>query len=94
MKAFLFKEDGSHENVQPENQEEGFTLQRLQKFVKGPIEVIPVDPCGVCGNDSTMIMIVNEEGRLHGLRPNYMASGVAKMSIVGSALYCPSGWVK
>jgi hypothetical protein len=94
MEAYVFNSDGTHEKIKPEKDEDGFSLQRLQKFVGGYIEVIKVGPCGVCENDTTMVMIVNEEGRLHNLHKNYVASGIAKMDIVGTAIYCPGEWLK
>ena len=54
MKAYLYKEDGSREAVEPAKLEEGFTLRRLRGFVKGPIDIIPVNVCGDCGSSKTL----------------------------------------
>lgn len=46
-----------------------FTLEELQKIVGGYIEVVRLD--------DGAIMIINEEGKLHGLPPNERATRIA-----------------
>lgn len=55
------------------------TLEALQAAVNGYIEVVTLVP-------DYAAMIVNEEGRLHQMKPNIMASIVAGQKIVGPAL--------
>jgi len=93
MKAYLYKEDGSREAVEPAKPEEGFTLRRLRGFVKGPIEFVPVNPYGGDDTSEPMILVVNEEGRLRDMAANPMASQLTHIHIQGNALYCPAEWV-
>ena len=53
------------------------SLANLQALVDGPIEVIAID--------DGILMIVNEEGKLRGLAPNFM---YGKDMIVGTAFFC------
>ena len=94
MRAYLFKADGDSEDIRPEDEVGGFELSRIQEIVGGYVELISVDPCGVCGSNSKMVMLVNEEGKLKELPKNYMASAVANMDIVGNSVYCPRAWFK
>ena len=55
------------------------TLEALQAAVNGYIEAVTLVP-------DQAVMIVNEEGRLHQMKPNIMASIVAGQKIVGPAL--------
>lgn len=75
------------EEVKPENGTD-FKLKELQEFVGGYIEVVPL------GNGK--IMVVNEEGRLLNLPPNWAVTTRYGLSdlIVGNALVCEDGEVK
>ena len=55
-----------------------FTLQELQDFVGGYIELVPLG--------EGKVMVVNEEGRLKRLHPNHEASEIAGQDIVGNVL--------
>lgn len=55
------------------------TLEALQAVVDGHIETIGIVP-------GEAVMIVNEEGRLHQLPPNIIASAIAGIKIVGPAI--------
>lgn len=63
--------------VKPKNGKR-FSLEELQSFVGGNIEIIAC-PHG-------QIMIVNEEGRLKELPVNRVASKVAQREVVGDVL--------
>lgn len=63
--ANLLKADGSNRPLSPATPPY-FTLEELQAAVGGYIEIIPID--------RTTLLIVNEEGRLHGLPRNSQAS--------------------
>lgn len=70
-KQFLvIQPDNTHTEFTSEGSE--FLLTELQKAVDGYIEVVtlPIDPAG-------HVLIVNEEGRLKGLKPNPIASWLA-----------------
>lgn len=54
------------------------TLEKLQELVEGYIELIPAN------DDKTILMIVNEEGRLKGLEPNIW---IDKTCIVGNVVF-------
>lgn len=90
--AMILKTDGSVQKVQPANGSD-FTLEELQGFVDGLIEIIDI------GSD--MIMVVNEEGK-GVLELNSMATVIAKARsailphdyIAGNALMCPSDMVQ
>lgn len=90
--ALILKTDGSVQKVQPANGSD-FTLEELQGFVEGLIEIIDI------GSD--MIMVVNEEGK-GVLELNKKATVIAKARsailphdyIAGNALMCPSDMVQ
>lgn len=84
---YIFKTDGTSEKVPPTNGTD-YTLEELQKMVGGYIEVVRVP------HKPSMILIVNEEGLLHNLPPNPMATGIAGQPIVGNAVYCPTEHLK
>ena len=84
---YLFKTDGTSEKALPANGTD-YTLEELQGMVGGLIEVVRVP------NKPSMILIVNEEGLLHNLPPNPMATGIAGQPIVGDAVYCPDEHLK
>lgn len=55
------------------------TLEALQAEVQGYIEAVTLVP-------DEAVMIVNEEGRLHQMPPNIIASAIAGIKIVGPAI--------
>jgi hypothetical protein len=71
-----------------------FTLQELQEAVGGMIEVIRMPDPGSLS--PARIMVMNEEGRLHGLAQNVLASGAFGVEghIVGNVVVCPSKMLK
>lgn len=83
--AKWIKADGSMEDVEPNNGSD-FSLEELNKFVDGFIEVVWL-PNG-------KLMVVNEEGQLKRLIPNPVASIIARQMIVGNVLLCDEGQVK
>lgn len=90
--AILIKTDGRMQGVRPANGGD-FSLEELQGFVEGCIEIIDLTP--------NVIMVVNEEGK-GVLEANPAATVIAKASnaifpldyIAGNALMCPSDMVK
>lgn len=80
--ALLIKSSGEHTHVTPENGEY-FTLEELQKFVGGYIELVNIKQ--VFTDD---VMVVNEEGRLLKLPYNTEASVYALQYIVGDVIIC------
>jgi len=84
--AFILKVDGSKETLDNVN------LETLQKAVGGFIEVVPT-------NDGREI-VLNEEGKLQGLKVNLMASALAEGviaendRIVGDVVICDMGEMK
>lgn len=78
--------------IEPENGK--FTLEQLQSIVEGYIEVVHI------GEDE--LMVVNEEGLLHGMEVNdvattylnirklYVCETPVTTPIVGVALFCKS----
>ena len=90
--AILIQSDGEAKGVVPANGGD-FTLEELQGFVEGYIEIVPLT--------ENVIMVVNEEGK--GVLPlNVPATIIAKAQnaifpydyIAGNALMCPSEMVK
>lgn len=80
MKALHIKTNGQKTEVVPLNSK-SFSLEELQKFVDGPIEMLLT-------NDK-QTMIVNEEGRLRKLAVNGKASTLIKgNTIFGDVLVC------
>jgi hypothetical protein len=65
--AKLIKTDGSVQTIKPLNNET-FSLQELQGFVGGYIEIISL-------KDNTY-MVLNEEGKLEGLPINDVATNI------------------
>lgn len=71
---------------------EGFELEEMQKMVEGYIETVPVAlSAAKLGEEDVdrLVMIVNEEGKLKGLKYNETATDMtmlAQDSIVGNAL--------
>lgn len=92
--AQIIKTNGFVQSVEPKN-EKDFTLKELQLFVGGYIEIVQLD--------NGYIMVVNEEGKLHGLEHNKVASELFRRHalwgnrhdiIVGDALVCKADEVK
>lgn len=85
--ARLIKADGETSIVHPQKNGKEFTLQELQNFVGGYIELVPIyNP-----EYASKIMYCNEEGRLIGLPDNREASRIAGISIVGDVIICEPG---
>ena len=86
----LIKTDGTSIEVSPNNGTD-YTLDELQKFVGGLIEVVAAKERGY-------ILIINEEGKIEGLPINWSATDLADISlwdcIVGDALYCKDDEVR
>jgi hypothetical protein len=80
--AKLIKTDGTMVSIEPADGK-AFTLEELQKFVGGYIQIIrPPSRVGA-------LLVVNEEGRLIGLPFNPAASLIyEKDEIVGDAVLC------
>lgn len=78
--ALLIKADGTKEVVHPANGK-AFTLEELQKYVGGYIELLYALRLGECeklgmaskGNN-TLEMYINEEGKINDLPPNLIAT--------------------
>ena len=88
-KSYLVSVDGSVTEVAPINGKE-FELEEVQGHVDGYIQIVRL-------NDDR-IMIVNENGKIEGLKYNFIATGIADMFhalwagdyICGDAIVCPS----
>lgn len=79
--AKLMKADGTVEAVTPANGKK-FTLEELQGFVGGYIELLPLRGRRV---------LCNEDGLVRGLRPNYLASIACGMTLVGNVVELEKG---
>lgn len=81
--AMLLKADGTNEWVSPANGKK-FTLEELQKFVGGWIEMVPVS--------EKMVMVVNEEGTFHQLPYNKTATRLwqesFKPNVITGSIIC------
>lgn len=89
--ARLYKTNGEVIEVSPKNNRD-FTLEELQSFVEGDIEIINLT--------AEKILIVNEEGKINKLPFNELATELWKKYygrtdyIVGNALLCNSDEVR
>lgn len=90
--AEIIKTDGTRQPVQPANGTD-FKLEEMQAIVGGDIELVFL-------ND-TDIMVVNEEGKVHGLKHNPTATRIFKENhpslsdyIVGDVLVCKEEQIK
>ena len=91
--AQIIKTTGETINVEPKNGTD-FTWQELHDIVNGYIEIVPL-----LGGK---IMVVNEEGKVHGLQINEKATGLFQQQckyfsldvIVGDVLVCKTSQVK
>ena len=81
--ATLIKTNGEELNVSPKN-EKDFSLDELQKFVGGLIEVVRTK--------DNKIMVINEEGKVNELPINDKATDLYRYNefdfIVGDVLIC------
>ena len=78
--AVLVKPDGSYGIVSPKKGEK-FTLEELQEFVGGYIEITPSKIEGT-------VLVVNEEGLLNNLPYNHKSSLLSQAGyIVGPAIH-------
>ena len=88
-KSYLVSVDGSITEISPINGKE-FELEEVQRKVEGYIQIVQLN--------EDRIMIVNENGKIVGLRYNFIATGIAEMFhalwagdyICGEAIVCPS----
>lgn len=90
--AKLYKTTGKIIEVEPKNGSD-FSLEELQSFVDGPIEVAPLT--------DDEVIVVNEEGKLRNLLYNSAATKVYNDAldwdadwIVGDALVCRKTQIK
>jgi len=58
------------------------TLEKFQELVGGYIEIVPAN------DDRSILMIVNEEGKIHNLENNILLGGE---SIVGNVAFIQNG---
>ncbi len=81
--ATLIKSNGEEKNVLPKNNKD-FTLEELQKYVGGLIEIVRTK--------DGKPMIINEEGKINDLPINYKATELYPYNkydfIVGDVLIC------
>ena len=85
--ATLIKADETSTEVKPKNNKKHFSLEELQKFVGGYIQI--------ANTTDGRLMIMNEEGRLNGLPFNKIATDLYRNSvIVGDVLVCKQNEVK
>ena len=84
--AFHFPVDGPMALVYPANGK-GFTLEEVQALVGGYVELLHAGP--------DLFALFNEEGRLHGMKPNVEANRVvaektgANWDLVGPVVLTP-----
>nr|ART39127.1 H353 [uncultured bacterium] len=80
--ATIYEPSGLDRPCRPRNGKK-FALDELQQLVGGYIEMVRIP-----GDVGRRIFIVDEEGRLKGLKPNVRASHLAGQLLVGNALLC------
>lgn len=91
MKAMVITTGGAIKEVAPANNHD-FSLEELQKFVGGYIEIISLS--------ESQIMVLNEEGKLNNLPYNEEATKLFQKAyktndfIVGDVLVCDSEMVQ
>lgn len=83
--AMLLKYSGDDISILPKNGSD-FTLEELQEFVGGYIEVINID--------KDTIMVLNEEGMMLGLPYNRNASEMRGGPVVGNVVVCDKNMLK
>ena len=84
MLSTIIKTDGTRFNIEPKNKTD-FQLSELQEIVGGYIDILPLS--------KSQCMVVNEEGKVHGLPYNPLATTCAYIAgikdiIVGDVLVC------
>ncbi|MDP3062342.1 MAG: DUF3846 domain-containing protein [Chloroflexota bacterium] len=83
----LLKPDGSSTPCPPKGRH--YTLEEMQRAVDGFIEIVHLK-----GGRRRHLMVINEEGKLHGLPLNERATSLYDTfpdCIVGNALVCLDG---
>ena len=78
MSAILYTQPGSAFIVEPANGKT-WTLAEMQEYVGGSVEMVRLR--------DGKVMLVNEAGRMAGLKPNLCAA-LAGQTIVGNVLVC------
>ena len=82
--AKLIRTNGETEEVEIPKAD---SLKFMQEKVGGYIEILPIAP-----NDGMCYMVLNEEGKIHGLPVNNVASRLVSYDIiVGDVLLCSEG---
>lgn len=84
--AKWIKANGTVENIHPVNsggKRPKFKLAEVQGYVGGYVEMVRLS--------NREIMLVNEEGRLHGLPLNRIATDMVGGIIVGDVVVCRMG---
>lgn len=79
-KALVLKTDNTFDFIKPYGTT--FELDELQTHIKGYIEVYPLRIPG-------HIILVNEEGLIHNMEFNNLASRIFGMKAVGPVMICP-----
>ncbi|MCH9837139.1 DUF3846 domain-containing protein [bacterium] len=89
--SILITPEGEVSAVDPEG--ETWSLSELQAHVGGYIEVYPLPHKR---GEPKRILVLNEEGLLHGLPKNWMVSALLGegANIVGTVVVCPSRMVR
>lgn len=83
--AFIYQANGEIIPIMPKDGK-FFTLKELQDIVKGYIEIVNLQ--------DGRLMIVNEEGKLDGLKPNQEATKLyVNDYIVGDVLVTPKEYI-
>lgn len=90
MESIFYTTDGKGQFVKPSNGTD-FSLEELQKFVGGYIEVVRLH--------DNRIMVVNEEGKCRNLPINIAATQLLRLTgrhdtIIGNALICDTDKVR
>ncbi|MDR0691489.1 MAG: DUF3846 domain-containing protein [Prevotellaceae bacterium] len=86
----LYCANGTQKTVAPKNKK-NFSLQELQSFVGGYIEMVFIS--------DSLVMVVNEEGKFEELPINVRATEIIRQAgiqdtIAGDALVCSSKLIK
>lgn len=83
--ATLYRTDGTGETVTPASGEE-FTLAELQGHVGGYIDIVRLE--------NGELLVVNDEGLIHGLPLNEQASRIVGGVLAGDVVRCSDTEVK
>lgn len=78
--ATLIHPDGRSETIVGEGRNKVLTLDQIQKAVDGYFQFAPT-----YGRDN---VLVNEDGRMRGMKYNHVASNMAGQELVGPVLFC------